>query len=75
MATSLRDLQEGGIGATLRRDSWWVAPALTATVLLCFAVYATWAAWTGSHYAWGPYLSPFYSPLLQTSWWSRTRST
>src|SRR2546426_453624 len=69
MATSLRDLHEGGFGATLRRDSWWVAPALTATVLLSFAVYATWAAGTGTHYEWGPYLSPFYSPLIQTSWW------
>ncbi len=69
MATSVRDLHERGFGATLRRDSWWVAPAVTATVLLSFAVYATWAAWTGSHYAWGPYVSPFYSPLLQTSWW------
>jgi hypothetical protein len=69
MATSVRHLEERGLGATLRRDSWWVAPALTGTVLLSFAVYATWAAWTGAHYAWGPYLSPFYSPLVQTSWW------
>src|SRR6266852_8427795 len=69
MATSVRHLEERGLGATLRRDSWWVAPALTGTVLFSFAVYATWAAWTGAHYAWGPYLSPFYSPLVQTSWW------
>ncbi len=69
MATSVRHLEERGLGATLRRDSWWVAPALTGTVLFSFAVYATWAAWTGAHYAWGPYLSPFYSPLVRTSWW------
>jgi hypothetical protein len=27
-------------------------------------VYATWAAFQGSHYYWGPYLSPFYSPEI-----------
>src|SRR5207249_81738 len=69
MTTSLRDLQERGVGATLRRDAWWVAPTLTALVLGSFAIYATWAAWTGAHYEWGPYLSPFYSPLLRPSWW------
>src|SRR3989454_2165866 len=69
MATSLRDLHEGGFGATLRRDSWWVAPALTATVLLSFAVYATWAAGTGTRCDWGHCLSRLYSPLIQTSWW------
>src|SRR5881409_2226664 len=69
MTTSVRDLQERRFGATLRRDAWWVAPALTALVLGSFAIYATWAAWTGAHYEWGPYLSPFYSPLLRPSWW------
>ena len=69
MTTSVRDLQERGFGATLRRDAWWVAPVLTAIVLGSFGIYATWAAWTGTHYAWGPYLSPFYSPLLKPSWW------
>jgi hypothetical protein len=69
MATSVRDLRERGFGATLRRDAWWVGPALTALVLGGFGVYATWAAWTGAHYEWGPYLSPFYSPLIQTTWW------
>jgi hypothetical protein len=67
--TSVRDVQESGFGATLRRDAWWVAPALTALVLGSFAIYATWAAWVGAHYEWGPYLSPFYSPLLHPSWW------
>jgi len=27
-----------------------------------FVVYATWAAFQGNHYHFGPYLSPFYSP-------------
>jgi hypothetical protein len=67
--TTARDLAERTLGATLRRDAWWVAPALTAFALGSFAIYATWAAWTGAHYEWGPYLSPFYSPLLEPSWW------
>ncbi|HXF94522.1 MAG TPA: hypothetical protein VNI61_00330 [Gemmatimonadales bacterium] len=66
---SVRDLEERGFGATLRRDAWWLGPALTALVLVAFGIYATWAAWQGHDYAWGPYLSPFYSPLFQPRWW------
>ena len=69
MTTSVRDLQERSFGATLRRDAWWIAPAVTALVLGSFGVYATWAAWVNRYYEWGPYLSPFYSPLIQTTWW------
>ena len=69
MTTSVRDLQERGLGATLRRDAWWIAPALTALVLGSFGIYSTWAAWVAKNYEWGPYLSPFYSPLIQTTWW------
>ncbi len=69
MTTSARDMQERGFGATLRRDAWWIAPSLTALVLGAFGVYSTWVAWSNVHYEWGPYLSPFYSPLIQTSWW------
>ena len=32
--------------------------------LSAFVVYATWAAFQGEHYTYGPYLSPFYSPEL-----------
>jgi hypothetical protein len=69
MTTSVRDLQERSLGATLRRDAWWIAPALTALILGSFGVYATWAAWVNKSYEWGPYLSPFYSPLIKTHWW------
>ena len=68
MTTSVRDLQERGFGATLRRDAWWIAPALTALVLGSFGIYSTWAAWVNRNYEWGPYLSPFYSPLLNAPW-------
>jgi hypothetical protein len=49
---------------TMRRDAWWVEPALTFTVLAAFLVYANWAAFQNAHYTFGPYLSPFYSPEL-----------
>jgi hypothetical protein len=49
-------------GATTRRDRWWLAPAVVFVVLSAFVVYATWAAFQGDHYRFGPYLSPFYSP-------------
>src|SRR5688572_7150757 len=76
-------LVERRFGQTMRRDNWWVQPFLTFVVLLAFVVYATWAAFQGSHYEYGPYLSPFYSPLLfgegghawfgpQPVWWPAT---
>jgi len=33
-------------------------------VLGTFSAYATWRAIEGKYFQWGPYLSPFYSPLL-----------
>ncbi|MBI4124844.1 MAG: succinate dehydrogenase [Deltaproteobacteria bacterium] len=54
---------------TQRRDMWWLQPALVALGLTLFGVYATWAALQGEHYRFGPYLSPFYSPLILLDWW------
>jgi hypothetical protein len=51
-------------GATARRDAWWVQPLLVFAALSTFVVYATWAAFQGDHYTFGPYLSPFYSPEI-----------
>jgi hypothetical protein len=51
-------------GRTMRRDAWWVQSAVTFVVFASFVVYATWAAFQGDHFEYGPYLSPFYSPLL-----------
>jgi hypothetical protein len=52
--------------ATLRKDSWWVEPAVTVGMLTTFIVYTTWAALVNEHYFFAPYLSPFYSPCLST---------
>jgi hypothetical protein len=40
-------------------------------VLVGFGAYATLRAFEGRFYEWGPYLSPFYSPLIdpQHHWW------
>ena len=57
-----------GFGETTRRDLWWVQPVVVFAVLSAFVIYATWAAFQGAYYTYGPYLSPFYSPeVLGTS--------
>ena len=53
-----------GFGTTSRRDAWWAAPSAVFVGLSLFVVYATWAAFQGAHYTFGPYLSPFYSPEI-----------
>jgi hypothetical protein len=53
-----------GFGRTSRRDSWWVTPLAVFVVFASFLVYGTWAAFQNAHYEYGPYLSPFYSPVL-----------
>jgi len=57
-------VEQRGFGATLRKDAWWLQPAATAAGLGAFGIYSFWAALQGNDYEWGPYLSPFYSPLL-----------
>jgi hypothetical protein len=49
---------------TSRRDIWWLQPLAVFLGFSTFIVYSTWAAMQGDHYRFGPYLSPFYSPLL-----------
>jgi hypothetical protein len=55
---------------TLRRDRWWVEPLLIAVGLGVFVVYSTISAvFWDYNYEVGPYLSPFYEPLLDFDWW------
>ncbi len=60
-----------GLGATMRRDAWWLELVPAAALLGAFGVYATFRAFEGDYYRWGPYLSPFYSPLIDPGhrWW------
>ena len=53
----------------MRRDAWWLELLPVVVILGGFSVYATWRALEGAYYEWGPYLSPFYSPLIKPSWW------
>lgn len=55
-------LKRRGFGQTLRTDMWWVQTLAVFLGFSAFIVYATWAAFQGDHYHFGPYLSPFYSP-------------
>jgi hypothetical protein len=64
MAQAVVQLTRRRFGETMRRDAWWVTPVIVFIVLGGFLVYATWAAFQNAHYTYGPYLSPFYSPLL-----------
>ena len=64
MADVPHQLTRRRFGETMRRDPWWIQPAVVFLVLSSFLVYATWAAFQGAHYTYGPYLSPFYSPEL-----------
>jgi hypothetical protein len=64
MASEVVQITRRGFGKTMRRDAWWVQPLVVFIILGSFLVYATWAAFQNEFYAWGNYLSPFYSPLL-----------
>jgi hypothetical protein len=51
---------------TLRKDNWWQAPAVAATLLTIWVAYATVRVFTG-HWYYVPqyhYLTPFYSPCV-----------
>ena len=72
---TLPQVQQNSIGATARKDLWWIGPLLTFAGLLAFVIYATVRAFMGDHFeirqnpdftgeAVAPYLSPFYSPLI-----------
>ena len=80
MAQTAWPLVQRRFGETTRRDFWWIQPLTVFLALSAFIIYATWAAFQGNHYEFGPYLSPFYSPLLfgadrhawfgpQPAWW------
>ena len=64
MPQAVWPLVQRSFGETARRDAWWIQPLLVFLGLSLFIVYSTWAAFQGNHYEYGPYLSPFYSPLL-----------
>jgi hypothetical protein len=67
MAIPTAQTKEAGrapLALNSRRDTWWIRPLLTVLILGGFGLYATWRAFDNQFYEVGPYLSPFYSPLL-----------
>jgi len=69
MATSPAPSRTKQLGETQRRDAWWLELLPVIILFGGFGIYATLRAFEGKFYEWGPYLSPFYSPLLSFSWW------
>jgi hypothetical protein len=53
------------------RGYWWVQPVSVAVGFTLFVVYSFWTVIQAGGHGWehGPYLSPFYSPLLKFGWW------
>ncbi len=64
MASGQISLPARRFGETSRPDAWWLQPILVFCGLSAFIIYSTWAAFQGANYAFGPYLSPFYSPEI-----------
>jgi len=69
MASSSVPSRTTQLGDTQRRDAWWLELLPVIILFGGFGIYATLRAFEGKFYEWGPYLSPFYSPLLSFSWW------
>jgi hypothetical protein len=67
--TTPRGLAWQGFGVAVRRDAWWVEPAITGLGFALFVVYSlfsafVWQPFFGVPYEAQGYLSPFFSPLL-----------
>lgn len=48
---------------------WWLQPASSGLALIVIGIYAFWSALQGTGFEHGPYLSPFYSPVIQLGFW------
>jgi hypothetical protein len=57
-------LRRRRFGETARPDVWWLQALAVFLGLSAFVAYATWAAFQGEHYHFGPYLSPLFSAEL-----------
>jgi hypothetical protein len=72
MTVEARTVQQPPTRTAPGRSNWWVQPVAIAVGFTLFVIYAFWSVATGKLiHGWqtGPYLSPFYSPLLKFGWW------
>ena len=68
-----RGTVRGGLGATRRRDRWWLAPGVQAVLFTTLALYLffsgiVWTPLFGTGYEFEGYLSPLFSPLIAPGW-------
>src|SRR4051794_38424675 len=56
-----------------RRDTWWVQPLAVVIVFTAFIIYTTFRTFENDYFdvAQFGYLSPFYSPHIDTSGWAK----
>jgi hypothetical protein len=71
--TNPRGTARQGLGATSRRDPWWIQPGIIASGFGLFIGYTLFSAliWEpvfGVAYEVDGYLSPFFSPLIRPDW-------
>jgi len=64
MATAAPEVRVPGVFTTRRHDAWWFPPLVQGLGFLAFSIYTTWAALQNANFVHGPYLSPFYAPVL-----------
>jgi hypothetical protein len=64
MGSSSVESKMAHFGETQRRDAWWVEILPIIALMGGFSIYATLRAIEGRFYEAWPYLSPFYSPLI-----------
>jgi len=62
-----------GLGATRRRDRWWIAPGVQGVLFTILATYLffsgiVWTPLFGTAYEVDGYLSPLFSPLIAPGW-------
>jgi hypothetical protein len=71
MASSPAPTGATRLGETQRQDAWWIELLPVLFIFGGFGLYATLRAFEGRYFEWGPYLSPFYSPLIDRNhhWW------
>lgn len=69
VVTKTQELKNEKFAFTQRKDFWWLEPLSLVIVLILFIIYSSWAAFQGKNYAYGPYLSPLYSPHINATWW------
>ena len=57
-------------GKTQRVDRWWLEPVALGVGFLIFVIYSTISGFNVGqwHYEAGPYLSPFFEPLINPAW-------